>query len=236
MLLREDRSGASLLVIGQPAHAALAGVLARRWDDDLTPALVRATSHHDDVWTAWDARPRLNQATGRPVAFTDLAPAERVAVWSRASELAAPLGPEAELWVLRHALRLHRDAADPGLQTMVEAITARAAVLVDALRAAHPVGFDDLALARGTALLSLWDALSLRLCSGVSQPVDAGVLRLAPAGDDAVAVAPWPFTASRVEASVWARRLPLALDGQPALDAAWAAASPEAIAIVLVRG
>lgn len=232
MLLREEPGG-TVLAIAQPAHAALAGRLAEAWDDDLPPRLVVAAGHHDDVWTSTDRSPRLHPPSGRPQTFVDLDVDDRVAVWSRASQVAAPLGPEAELWVLRHAERLHADRNAAVLKAMTASISARIDALIEGLRARGP-GFDDAALARGTSLLALWDTLALRLCFGVDEPVQAGVLRLRPSGD-AVAVAPWPFVGARVATTVRTRRLTAPVTTQAELDAAWAAAEPFDLPLTLVR-
>ena len=235
MLLREQPGG-GVLAIAQPAHAALAGRLAEAWGHALSADLLVATAHHDDVWTAWDAAPRWSPATGCAMTFLELEPAERVAVWSQASQRATPLGPAAELWVLRHAARLHADYDDHALKAMTASISTRIAELAAELRAADASRFDDGELARGTSLLALFDALSLALCFGVNEPKDAGVLRLTPATDGAVAVAPWPFAGARVETYVEARRLPGRVTDQGELDAAWAAAAPSEVTITLVPG
>ena len=232
-MLREEPDG-GILAVAQPAHAALSGRLAQAWDDVLSPGLLTAAGHHDDVWTAWDATPRLNAATGRPETFLELPDADRVTVWSRAPEVAAPRGPEAELWVLRHAERLHATRGAAAMQAMTASFRARIAELVDELRRAHAPRFDDAELARGTSLLALFDTLSLVLCSGVGAPRDAGVLRLAPAAGGTVAVAPWPFAARRVETFVEARRLPGTVISQAELEAAWAAVTPFDVRITLV--
>lgn len=236
MILREDAGPAhpgAYLAFAQPDHAALAGRLAEAWDDDLPPALVTATHHHDDVWAARDAAPPLNAATGRPETFLELDPEDRAAVWGQALALAAPVGEEAELWVLRHAERLHADRNAAVLKAMTASISARIDALIEGLRARGP-GFDDAALARGTSLLALWDTLALRLCFGVDEPVQAGVLRLRPSGD-AVAVAPWPFVGARVATTVRTRRLTAPVTTQAELDAAWAAAEPFDLPLTLVR-
>ena len=234
MLLREEPGG-TILAIAQPAHAALSGRLAEAWDHELPRDLVVATDHHDDVWTAWDASPRWSPGTGRPESFLELEPADRVAVWSQAPVVAAPLGREAELWVLRHAERLHAGNDAPAVQAMTATFTARIAELVDELRAAQPARFDDAELARGTSMLALFDTLSLALCFGVTEPRGAGVLTLAPAsGAAAVAVAPWPFTGVRVDTFVDARRLPGRVADQAELDAAWAVAPPFVLPVALV--
>ena len=231
MLLREEPDG-SVLTITQPAHAALAGRIAEAWDDALKPDLVVAARHHDDVWLDWDARPRLNPATGRPQTFLELADADRAAVWSRAAQVAEPLGPEAELWVLRHAERLHVDYEDPEINGMVAGFGARIAELAAQLRAVGP-RFDEAELARGTSLIGLFDTLALTACFGVRRPSSAGVLSLTPAESGAIQVAPWPFSGDRLESYVEARRLPGRVGSQAELDALWSAPAT-AVAVTFV--
>ncbi|MDQ3630995.1 MAG: DUF3891 family protein [Actinomycetota bacterium] len=232
MLLREEPDG-GIVAIAQPAHAALAGRLAEAWDDDLPQDLVMATGRHDDVWAQRDAAARLNPATGRPLTFLELTPEERVEIWSQASTVAIPLGPEAELWVLRHAERLHAAYDQPAVKAMVAASSTRVGELLEKLRAAHPTRFQDAELARGTSLLALFDTLSLALCSGVREPRKAGVLTLAPGPAGVVTLAPWPFTGARLDTFVEARRLPSRVADQNALDAAWVAAEPFALDVGL---
>jgi len=239
VLLREEPGG-TVLAIAQPDHAALSGRLAEAWDDDLPHDLVAATARHDDVWANRDTAPRLNPRTGRPQTFLELDASDRVQVWSQAPAVAAPLGPEAELWVLRHAERLHASYDDSGVKAMVAVIGTRTGELIEQLRV-NSAAFDDAALARGTSVLALLDTLSLCACFGVLEPVDAGVLRLTPAdgtvpGADVIAVAPWPFDRTRVEISAQARRLPGTLASQAELDATWAAAEPVALRVVLTPG
>lgn len=222
--------------MSQPDHAALAGRLAEAWDDELTPAFRTAVSHHDDVWLARDAAPPWNPATGLPQSFLELTDPERRAVWERAGELAAPLGPEAELWILRHAERRYAEADDAGLKAMKARQAERATELAEALRARHGHRFDDTALARGTSLLTLLDMLSLRLSLGLTEPVAAGVLTLRPLERGSVAVAPWPFTGERVATHLRGRVLSGPVGSQGALDTAWAATSLEERPVLLERG
>ncbi len=235
MILR-PLTGGGVLAVAQHDHAALAGRLAEAWDDELTPAFRTAVGRHDDVWRERDAAPPWDRATGLPESFLDLSPRERWAVWERAGELAAPLGTEAELWILRHAQRLHESYDEAELKAMVARFAERCAALADGLRDEHGLRFDDTALARGTSLLSLLDTISLRLCARFEDPVRAGVLTLRPHEDGGIAVAPWPFTGDRVETHLLARELAGPFASQAALDAAWAAAPVEEHPVLLVRG
>ncbi|MBA2349467.1 MAG: DUF3891 family protein [Solirubrobacterales bacterium] len=235
-MILQGLPGGGALAVAQPDHAALAGRLAEAWDDALTPAFRTAVAHHDDVWLVRDAMPPWSPATGLPESFLELSHTERRTVWERASELAGPLGAEAELWILRHAVRLHAHFDEAGLKAMTAQLADRAATLVEELREEHGPRFDDTALARGTALFALLDTIALRLSLGVREPVAAGVLTLRPVSDDRVEVAPWPFTGERVETHLMARTLPGQVESREALDAAWAATPAEARPVVLVRG
>lgn len=231
MILREEPEG-SILAITQPAHAALAGRLAEAWDDDLAADLLLATRHHDDVWLERDAHARLNPATGRPETYLELSLEDRAAVWSRAAAVAAPLGPEASVWILRHAARLHEDFEDPELNAMVAGFGAQLGELVAELRTQGP-RFGEPELARGSSLVTLFDTLSLTACFGVDGPRSAGVLSLNPAEKGAISVAPWPFAGDRVESFVEARRLPGRIGSQAELDALWSSQS-HAVAVTFV--
>ena len=235
MILRE-LAGGGVLAVTQPDHAALAGRVADAWDDTLTPAFRAAVTRHDDVWLERDAAPLWDPDTGLPQSFDRLSHRERWAVWERAGELAAPLGAEAEVWILRHGERLHAAYDDAELKAMAAGFAERSSVLADALRAEHGLRFDDTALARGTSLLALLDTVALRLSFGVRERVAAGVLTLRPEAAGAVAVAPWPFVGDRVETHLLARCLDGPAASQRALDVAWAAAPVEEEPVLLVRG
>lgn len=235
-MILSGRLSGGVLAVAQPDHAALAGRLAAAWDDDLTPAFRTAVAHHDDVWLERDAAAPWDPATGLPQGFLALSDGQRRAVWERAGELAAPLGAEAELWILRHAERLHAPFDEAGLKAMTAQFAERSAELADGLRAEHGLRFDDTALARGTSLLALLDTIALQLSFGVREPVAAGVLMLRPGAVDAVAVAPWPFVGDRVETHLLVRRLEGPSAGQADLDAAWAATPVEEQPVLLVRG
>lgn len=162
---------------------------------------------------------------------------EYAAVWRDAVTLAPTLGAEAELWVLRHGLRIFGwRAQEPGLHDVKAAMTARADALLARLREDPAHAVDPQALARGSSLLALFDELSLVVAHGVSEPTSAGVLTLTPAGPGRVAVTPWPFVGSELDVTVSAKVLPRPLADQAALDAAWSKAPVQDVRTMLVRG
>lgn len=68
--------------------------------------LLAAIAHHDDGWREWERAPQLDPKHDRPLAFTELPPAEAVAIWSRSVDAAAQHGPLAAATVAGHFLRL----------------------------------------------------------------------------------------------------------------------------------
>ena len=91
MLYRQDPTG--LIVIGQPAHAWVAGQLARAWGNqhfgDVAPweEVCLAAEQHDLAHAFWERTPRLNPQTGRPYSFLDMPANMRLPLVSSASAL-----------------------------------------------------------------------------------------------------------------------------------------------------
>ncbi len=86
------RRAGSLVLVTQPDHAAIAGVLARHWGNQqfATPAareaLVCAAEHHDDGWLELDARPMFNHEQARPAHFVELPLADTAPSYARGVE------------------------------------------------------------------------------------------------------------------------------------------------------
>jgi hypothetical protein len=103
-------------ISGQLAAHAIAqfGASAERAGSSPTPAhlatirqqVLAAIVHHDDGWTEWEQAPRLDPELGRPLTFTELEPAEALAIWSASIESAAATGPLEAAMVAGHFLRL----------------------------------------------------------------------------------------------------------------------------------
>lgn len=112
MIRREVRFGEEppkWLLISQVEHARLSGLLAEKCLSKFGGAnsaldhdrqeLLSAIYHHDDGWAEWEQAPRLDPDDGRPLSFTELPPAEAIAVWQRSIESARRHGVLAP-WVV----------------------------------------------------------------------------------------------------------------------------------------
>jgi hypothetical protein len=226
MVLRE-LSGDSVLCIGQPAHAWLAGQLARAWGNGLFAGpwprdeVLPAVDQHDIGMAAWDAEPELDPETGWPLSFTQMPPATHLALWSRAPRLALTQSRWAGLLVSMHGAHLYRGRADePGVREFLETQEAFQRELVASL------GVTEAQAAHSQRLLALWDWMSLALCMD-RLPVTVEAERpvvLAAAGEGVVTAAPWPFAGDRVELSVEGRVLEARYDDEAAMRDALARA------------
>jgi uncharacterized protein DUF3891 len=233
MLHRDEPDG--LVVISQPAHAWVAAQLARAWGNarfgEVTPReeVCLGAEQHDIGWTAWEGAPTLNPATGRPHAFTQMALATHLAIWSSAGALALRQGGRyAALLVSMHGTHLY-GGRDGSRDTPAEAQAVRdflarerawQATILASLRddPRYAAGIPD-GVARNQRLVSVWDRLSLALCMGLRAEravegvptVDgATTLTLTPIdGSPSLAsVHPWPFGAPAVTLLCEGRRLP----------------------------
>ncbi len=226
-------------MIGQPAHARVAGGLARAWAEPFDPReeVCLAADQHDVGWTAWELAPELDTATGLPYTFSALPPVRRLALWAGAGELVLPQSRYAALLVSLHGTLLVERFPPAGGDQVGRAVAAYLehegafqARLLESLRAdpwyaPHATGE---AVAANRALVFAWDGLSLALLHGVTEERRAGGRTLAPAdGDPArVTVSPWPFRGDSFEVTCDGRLLrgPFAGDDelrQGLADAPW---------------
>jgi hypothetical protein len=122
--MRLPDGGAGWMLISQVEHARISADLATHCIAQfsmtqragasqplaLSPSarneLLNAIRHHDDGWRDWERAPQLDSKLGRPLAFTELPPADAVAIWSRSVDAAAEFGPLAAATVAGHFLRL----------------------------------------------------------------------------------------------------------------------------------
>ncbi|MGH3022632.1 MAG: DUF3891 family protein, partial [Gaiellaceae bacterium] len=194
------------VVLGQPAHAWVAGRLAHAWAEPFEPReeVCLAADQHDVGWTAWELAPELDTATGLPYTFSALPPARRLALWARAGELVLPQSRYAALLVSLHGTLLVERFPPQGDEELQRAVAgylecegAFQARMLESLRADPHYAPHATAetVARNRELVFAWDWLSLALLHGVTEGRRAAGLMLAPADDDPerVAVTPWPF-------------------------------------------
>ncbi|HVE67290.1 MAG TPA: DUF3891 family protein [Solirubrobacteraceae bacterium] len=229
MVLRELRKPKdAVLCIGQPAHALLAGRLARAWGNGLFPApwpreeVVLAAEQHDLGMAGWDAEPELDPETGRPRSFLDMALETHLELWGRAPWLALSQSRWAGLLVSMHGSTLYgRRAGEPGVREFLDAQAELQRWLVESLG----VGAEQ--AARNQRLLAAWDRFSLALClDRLPETVEAerSLALTRGAGEGEVRVAPWPFSVEAVDVSVEGRVLVDRFDDQVAMRDAFHAA------------
>jgi hypothetical protein len=234
MLLRED--GDAVVCIGQPAHAWLAGQIARNWSlGRVEPweEVCLAADLHDMGMAEWDAAPELNPATGRPYSFTEMPLRTHLRLWTAAPALVLTQSRYAALLTSMHGAALYgmRDLSkmsEPDADA-VRAYIAGQRELQERLGA----GLDPLELRRNQGLIWVWDFLSLALClrwSGRS-------IRL---GDDELtasedAIEPWPFRDDAVALRTEGRRLEGRFTDQEEMRAALAEAPWVELRFALAR-
>lgn len=198
MLVREEPDGAALC-IGQASHAWLSGQLARAWEPAPDEEVCLAAEQHDVGMAQWDLAPALDEATGGPVGFMDMALADHLALWSAAPARLFTLSRHAALLVSLHGTRLYAlrdlDAMEARDADAVREYLAAQRALQE--RLAGEVGASQGELRRDQARLFCWDGLSLALCLGwapyTTPEVDGRTLVLEAAGAGVHTLAPWPF-------------------------------------------
>ena len=230
MVLRElAKPKGAVLCIAQPAHALLAGRLARAWGNGVFPApwphdeVVLAAEQHDVGMAAWDAEPELDPETGRPRSFLDMPLETHLELWGRAPWLALSQSRWAGLLVSMHGAYLYSGRAqEPGVRGFLDAQEVLQARLIASL------GVSPDQAARNQRLMAAWDWLSLVLCLDrlpetvqADRPIE--VARAGKKGDE-IAVAPWPFAVERLEVSAEGRVLQDSFDDEAAMRAAFYAA------------
>lgn len=181
MLLREEPT--ALLLIGQPAHAWVAGQLARAWGNEhfgnVAPweEVCLAAEQHDIAHALWEGSPTLNLQTGRPYSFLEMPTHMHLTIVSRASALLLPQCRYAALLVSLHFTGLYeasaaRHAASPDHQEVQNFLAREYAFQQQVLATLRddpyyaPYAAPEM-VARNRQLVRTWDALSLILCFGL---------------------------------------------------------------------
>ena len=248
------------LVVTQPAHAWISGQIAAHWGNeitgDITPRddVVLAAEQHDIGWLEWEQEPTLNPETGRPRTFRDLATTEHLSVWAPAGPRALVYGPYVAMLVSMHGTGLYR-FHDYSRDTDEEAQAARQfqqrgeafeEQLIQQMRSdpLYAPFSDSATIERNRRLVAVWDAMSLFLCGGLTEPREihdvpaqdaATTLQLTPdnASCDIVRVEPWPFRAGDVRMTCAGRRLNATFIAEAQMRSALAASDWQRIEILL---
>lgn len=249
-----------MLVIGQPAHARLAGQLAQAWGNEWFGAfepfedVCLATEQHDVGWGLVDLHPAYNPDTGRPRSFMEMPLHHHLEIFRRGPRSLVAQSRYAALLVSMHGTRLY---ARRDLESMAPA---KAQAVRDFL--AEQRGFqeellaalrgdpgtatlaDPAAVERNSLLIWTWDYLSLAICLGW----DPATARGAPAvqgtadvtisfGTDATQayLEPWPFAGDAVTVRAEGRRLRTRFENEPDMREAFAQARWETLEVRLER-
>jgi hypothetical protein len=201
MIIRRDSD--AICLVGQPAHAHLAGQLARAWNRAALPAIgavhedmVLGITLHDLAWARFETAPTLNPETGLPHSFREmrLAPA----LWAEAVHEARAFGRWPALMVSLQGSRVYgeffrRDRASPADIAAVDAFLPAQ----QALQAEYAAGFNPDSVRQANALLGAVDWLSLLLCGDTVRASTIPACPL-PDGQGSVTLSgdtlhPWPF-------------------------------------------
>lgn len=260
MLYREDPAG--IIVIGQPAHAWVAGQLARAWGSEHVGTVAPweevclAAEQHDMTHALWERAPTLNPRTGRPYSFLDMPPKTRLALVSSASTLILAQSRYAALLVSLHFTGLYetydtRRASGEERQAMQDFLAREDAFQQHLLTTLcndpsyAPYTTPDI-VTHNRHLLRTWDALSLALCFGLQPtksfphvPTMSGetTLTVTRLEDDPTrgTVNPWPFREDAIALRCEGRRLAETYTDEEAMRTALAHAPWITITMQLVR-
>jgi Protein of unknown function (DUF3891) len=208
-------------IVMQTDHADLSGDFARRWTarTDRSGSLQVAAERHDDGWAVWEQAPMCDAGTGKPLNFLDVGVPAHLAFYRAGIAAITEQNPYAGLLVSMHGAGIYRGRY--GLQpelglTFADEVREQ----VDAFVAEQEKTFEARDAALGVTaeqrqadyeLLQLYDRLSLLFCmnDALSPPVSELMgYRLAPDGDGAVTMSPFPFDGAEQRFSLVRRRLP----------------------------
>ena len=210
MIVRNE--GERLLLITQPDHARLAADIAAAWDADgfatnpRRPILLLATREHDNGWIEPDSAPELDPTSGHPYDFLSAPSATKQAVWPRAVERLQLVNPLAAAFVAEHALTVLNDyRSSPAWHSFFDRVSTSRNALLKRSGIDTPEARAE--FTRDYRLLYLADYLSLAFCNAWTRTFDASGYRFQ-MHDNALRVAPDPFSGGRVDLSVSARRIP----------------------------
>lgn len=180
---KQAQVAARYWLITQPDHAALSGGLAALVSPRffaLQDDVVRAIELHDAGWALYPcehdaAAPPPTAASGKPLSFLEIDPAEFIPAWQGSIQSAAETGAAGGIIVSQHfcrlaQTRLRTEADTPAdvrrLSTFLEQERRRQAALC--ARAPH----SSQQLEALTDVLQFCDLLSLYLCCGARESVE----------------------------------------------------------------
>lgn len=244
MILVEERGGRGdhVLVIRQTDHAFLAGFFAREWGNERfskpqpNGSFCLAVAEHDNGWSDWELRPRLDPKTRLPFSFMSIPTETHIALYQRGIERLVKVDHYAGLLATLHATELYdrARATMPGysakyvksnesqlVSDFIQQLRLQQLRLKVDLRGNQATKglAEDHLLKRNAARLEMLDRLSLHFSMNPEQdalfdavPVDDQGqevdIELHAEGGGVVAVTPYPFRRDPLGFSIMARRVP----------------------------
>ncbi|MBI3468522.1 MAG: DUF3891 family protein [Planctomycetes bacterium] len=214
------------LLISQPEHARLSGLLAERWGAEpfvpLEPRdeLLAAVYHHDDGWADWEKSPQVDPQSGRPLAFTEMPLADSLAIWRGSIEGVIRFGDLAPWAVAGHFSALLRSSTTwrkaGGEQTrlareFLQEQDARRAEWLARWLSVDPKAHTRELAEQGLRHLRFFDALSLWFCCAerslpqAFEPPSGPPITITPVDSGLLVAEPWPFTVPELTLSVFGR-------------------------------
>ena len=168
-------------LIPQPAHAALAGDIARQLSPKhfpgITAEVVRGIALHDSGWSPDDAaaiqESRARGAKAKPSSFFFAAPRDTLAAWLGSIEIAGKGSPVSGYLVSRHfssIAEVYRTRADARTAKLLADFIAQEDSRRQKLR--KKLSQSDALLDRLLEALQFCDLLSLYLCCGLQNDVE----------------------------------------------------------------
>jgi hypothetical protein len=248
MLHRFSKHG--LICIAQHNHAWLSGQFAQAWGNDdfgqfFPPEDVcLGAQQHDVGWLAWEQAPTLNPQTGYPHNFLELSTKLHIDIWSRARELALPLGEYVALLVSLHGTGLYErfrswqnsKTSAPIVENFLKSEYSFQEQMIATLQKdAYYAPYVTLeVIKRNRQLMATWDALSIIVCQGFVEQeqitqvptIDGETtlkLTLKENKDNyhqVVALSPWPFQDSEVQMEYEGRLLQQTFTNEKAMQEA----------------
>lgn len=164
-----------MVAISQPAHARLAGAIAKHWGNQHTwrsepwAPVVVAANRHDDGWEMWDASPTIDPS-GAPLDFITVSTPTRVEIYRQGVEMVRDEDPHARALVSMHLAGLFLGRFEEGAPRLADYLEGSDKSLVGKFVADQytaedpPEGATADVLMDHYRLLQVFDQISLLLC------------------------------------------------------------------------
>lgn len=233
--------GDQLILIRQTDHAALAGFFAREWGNNMFSrpephgSFLLAATDHDNGWTEWEQKPRIDPATFLPYTYTSIPTADHIELYLRGIDRLVKTDHYAGLLVSMHGAALYDRALAtlPGysakyvksdenqiVNEFVQRLRLQQLRLKVDLRANPSTKefVEEKALQRNSRRFESLDRLALYFCQS---PLDDATIDAVPVDNEGnevdwelhpqgatVFLAPYPFRRDPLEFSILARKVP----------------------------